>query len=310
MNSILVLAIFIFLRGIEGSILKVLQEEGGELISFCNVFFFSSMVTGIAMLLVDRRIIKKDLSRLTRKDRWILFWQGFLGYLLGPIGFYFALEHLTIIEQTLLFSLTIPLSTVAAKVVLNEQLPKQFPLALTLEIVAVSVTASTLIFIGIIFGSQSSAGLMNGDRSLSILGVIWGCFAIFSFATAGVLNRQCSIRGMGVGLTVGVGSTLSAFVFALLALSLYGPGHFITLERWWILGVIVLYAITISLGSQWSLMQSYRSLGVVQISLWSSLTIVVGLAAANFLLGESIGIWAIIGAMLILLGLLINHLRL
>lgn len=298
MNSILVLAIFIFLRGIEGSILKVLQEEGGELISFCNVFFFSSMVTGIAMLLVDRRIIKKDLSRLTRKDRWILFWQGFLGYLLGPIGFYFALEHLTIIEQTLLFSLTIPLSTVAAKIVLNEQLPKQFPLALT------------LIFIGIIFGSQSSAGFMNGDRSLSILGVIWGCFAIFSFATAGVLNRQCSIRGMGVGLTVGVGSTLSAFVFALLALSLYGPGHFITLERWWILGVIVLYAITISLGSQWSLMQSYRSLGVVQISLWSSLTIVVSLAAANFLLGESIGIWAIIGAMLILLGLLINHLRL
>lgn len=40
MNAALILALFILLRGSEGNVLKLLQQTGGDHISFCNVFFF------------------------------------------------------------------------------------------------------------------------------------------------------------------------------------------------------------------------------------------------------------------------------
>ena len=297
MNAVLILALFILLRGSEGNVLKLLQQTGGDHISFCNVFFFSSLITGLAMLTIDHVNVKTQIRQLSQRDRKLLFWQGFLGYFLGPVGFFLALEHLSVVAQTLLFSLTIPLSTVAARVFLHEKLPKQFPLALI------------LICLGIFLGSQSAGGAMTMLASEQRLeGVIWAAIAIFSFAIGGILNSICSSRGMGVGLTVGVGSTSSALVFAVLALLFYGPQHFITLEEWWVLSVIGLYGITISLGSQWTLMLSYQSLGVAQISLWSSLTLIVALLGANLLLGEPLGFWAFSGAIIILSGLTINQL--
>ena len=297
MISALIFALFILLRGSEGNVLKILQQTGGEQISFCNVFFFSSLITGLVMLIIDRVNVKTQIRQLSLRDRKLLFWQGFLGYFLGPVGFFLALEHLSVVAQTLLFSLTIPLSTLAARVFLHEKLPRQFPFSLI------------LICLGIFLGSQSAGGVMSMLASeQKFTGFIWAAIAILSFAIGGILNSVCSFRGMGVGLTVGVGSTSSALVFAVLALLLYGPQHFIALQAWWVLSVIGLYGITISLGSQWTLMLSYQSLGVAQISLWSSLTIVVALLGANLLLGESLGFWAFSGAILILLGLTINQL--
>ena len=55
MKSALLLGLFILLRGSEGNVLKLLQRGGDELISFCNVFFFSSLITGVVMVLQERR---------------------------------------------------------------------------------------------------------------------------------------------------------------------------------------------------------------------------------------------------------------
>ena len=297
MISALIFALFILLRGSEGNVLKILQQTGGEQISFCNVFFFSSLITGLVMLTIDRVNVKTQIRQLSLRDRKLLFWQGFLGYFLGPVGFFLALEHLSVVAQTLLFSLTIPLSTLAARVFLHEKLPRQFTFSLI------------LICLGVFVGNQSGSGVVTTLTSgQKMMGFIWAATAILSFAIGGILNSVCNFRGMGVGLTVGLGSTSSALVFAVLALLFYGPQHFIALQTWWVLSVIGLYGITISLGSQWTLMLSYKFLGVAQISLWSSLTIVVALLGANLMLGEPIGIKAFSGAILILLGLTINQL--
>jgi len=299
MHAVLILGLFILLRGSEGNVLKLLQKTGGDLISFCNVFFFSSLITGVVMVLIDSVQFKSQLLQLSSNDRKLLFWQGFLGYFLGPVGFFLALEYLSVVAQTLLFSLTIPLSTLTARLFLQEKLPKQFPFALA------------LICLGVFLGSQSAGGTMTMLVSAQTWpGLAWGTVAIVAFAVGGILNRLCSLRDMGVGLTVGVGSISSALVFAVLALIFYGPLHFIALQQWWVLSVIGLYGITISLGSQWTLMQSYRSLGVAQISLWSSLTLVVALLGANLFLGEPLGLWALSGAVMILSGLTLHQLRL
>ena len=140
------------------------------------------------------------------------------------------------------------------------------------------------------------------------LGVAWGSLAVIAFAIGGVLNRACSTRGMGVGLTVGLGSLGAAVIFAVIALTLYGPDHFIALKLWWVLGVIGGYGLTISLGSQWTLMLSYRQLGAAQISLWSSLTLVVALLGVHLLLGEPLGQATIGGTALILMAPILNQL--
>ena len=297
MKSALLLGLFILLRGSEGNVLKLLQRGGDELISFCNVFFFSSLITGVVMVLQERRVLGDQLKNLPAAERQLLAWQGFLGYLLGPIGFFLALEHLSVVAQTFLFSLTVPLSAIAAAGLLRERLPPLFPLTLG------------LICAGVLLGSSSSGGAMGMlTPDDQWLGVAWGSLAVIAFAIGGVLNRACSTRGMGVGLTVGLGSLGAAVIFAVIALTLYGPDHFIALKLWWVLGVIGGYGLTISLGSQWTLMLSYRQLGAAQISLWSSLTLVVALMGAHLLLGEPLGPAAIGGSTLILLALILNQL--
>ncbi len=298
MKPVFVLLLFILLRGMEGNVLKLLQRAGGDLISFCNVFFFSSLITGVVMLLLDRTMVKVQLPQLPMAERWLLGWQGFLGYFLGPVGFYLALEHLSVVTQTLLFSLTVPLSTLTAKVFLKERLPKQFPFTLA------------LISAGVVLGSMSTGGVMSRlIQQQEWQGWAWGSVAVIAFAIGGVLNRICSSRGMGVGLTVGVGSAASAVLFAILALIVYGPTHFMSLQLWWVMGVIGLYGISISLGSQWTLMKCYQYLGAAQISLWGSLTVVVALVGAHLFLGEPLEGSAILGASMILAALLIHQLQ-
>jgi hypothetical protein len=130
-----VLAVFILLRGSDSSALKALQQAGNlthaagpEAISFCNVFFFSSLICGMAMVVIDRKGLQSNVPRLPNTDCWLLAGQGFSGFFLGPVGFFLALNRLSVVEQTLLFSLTVPITALAAHWWLKETLPRTFPL--------------------------------------------------------------------------------------------------------------------------------------------------------------------------------------
>jgi len=287
-----VLGIYILLRGSDSSVLKALQQAGSvthaaggpEAISFCNVFFFSSLICGLAMMLIDRSGLKNNLPSLKYSDRWLLAGQGFSGFFLGPVGFFLALTRLSVVEQTLLFSLTVPITALAAHWWLKETLPRSFPLT------------CSLITVGLLL---SSHGVAATGAALDSRGVLWALVGVAAFATSGVLARINSQRGWGIGLTVGLNSLVASGVFALIALALFGPSHFFYLKFWWVAGVIAGYAALISLGSQWSLMVAYRELGVVPVTLWASLTIVVALTEAQVLLGETLSVQGVLGACLI-----------
>ena len=286
------LALFILLRGSDGTVLKALQQAGNlthaaggpEAISFCNVFFFSSLICGLAMVLIDRQGMQRGLPQLTGSDRWLLVGQGFTGFFLGPVAFFLALNRLSVVEQTLLFSLTVPATALAAHRWLNEALPRTFPLS------------CGLISAGLLLSRHGSQAVGSG---IDGRGVLWALVGVVAFAAAGVLNRLNSQRGLGVGLTVGLTSLVASGVFALIALALFGPSHFFYLRLWWVAGVIGGYAALITLGSQWSLMAAYQVLGVVPVTLWASLTIVVALAEAHLLLHEPISASVLVGAGLV-----------
>ncbi|MCP9774849.1 DMT family transporter [Cyanobium sp. WAJ14-Wanaka] len=296
------MALFILLRGSDSTLLKFLQQTGEathaaggpEAISFCNVFFFSSLVTGLVLLLANRQNVQSQLPLLSHQNRWLLVLQSFSGFFLGPMAFFLALARLTVVQQTLLFSLTVPATALLARLLLKEPLPRTF---------APSVV---LLSTGLLLAMHPAmAGAMAApvDAHLDPRGLFWALLGVGAFGFSSVVNRLTGQRGLGVGFTVGISSLAASVAFAVIALLLFGPSHFIYLRSWWVLGVIGGYALVISLGSQWSLMQCYRRLSVVQVSLWASLTIVVSLAEAHLVLDEPLHWPALVGAALILVAI-------
>lgn len=296
------LALFILLRGSDSTVLKLLQQAGAathanggpEAISFCNVFFFSSLVTGLVLLLSDRKAVQTQLPLLSQSDRWVLALQSFSGFFLGPMAFYLALDRLTVVQQTLLFSLTVPATALMAAWLLREALPRTFPLS------------CVLISAGLVIANHPKlADPMVGQ--LDPQGFLWAMAGVAAFAFSSVANRVAGRRGITVGLTVGINSLAASVAFAVIAILLFGPSHFFYLRVWWVLGVIGGYAMLISLGSQWSLMQCYTRLPVVQVSLWASFTLVVSLVEAHLWLAEPLHPPALLGSALILAALGLHH---
>jgi drug/metabolite transporter (DMT)-like permease len=301
MNGILLLGLYILLRGSDSTLLKWLQQAGAathaaggpEAISFCNVFFFSSLVSGGVLLALDRQAVAVQWPALSRQDRHRLVLQSFSGFFLGPLAFYLGLERLSVVQQTLLFSLTVPLTALAAHWLLKEVLPRTF------------VLSCALITGGLLLANQQPM-LQGSAQGLDLRGALWALVGVGAFAISGVVGRLNGQRGLGVGLTVGVNSLAASVVFAVIALLLFGPAHFLYLHQWWVLGVIGGYALVITLGSQWSLMESYLRLGVVQVTFWASLTIVVSLVLAHLVLAESLG-WPAIGGAVLILAAIVLH---
>ncbi|MGB7563394.1 MAG: hypothetical protein WBM08_01440, partial [Prochlorococcaceae cyanobacterium] len=101
---------------------------------------------------------------------------------------------------------------------------------------------------------------------------------------------------------VGVPSTLTAVVFALIALVLFGPHHFLLLQLWWVVGVIGAYAVVLSLGRELCLRLAYRQCSVAMVSLSGSLSLPVAVVSAALLLHEPLSVQAVVGLALVLAG--------
>jgi drug/metabolite transporter (DMT)-like permease len=136
--------------------------------------------------------------------------------------------------------------------------------------------------------------------------VLWALVSVLAFALAGILNRLSAGRPWGIGLSLGVTSLGAAVVFGLISLLLYGPDHFLYLRMWWVVGVLLVYAGVIRLGSELCLLTSYRQLGALSVALWGNAVVVVAFLSAHLLLGEAIGPRTLGGAALILAALLVS----
>jgi len=298
--GLLPLLLYVLLRGLDATVLKGLQDHGmahpvdGENpISFCNVFFLAQLTVGLAALIPGRRSLGNDLAQLGPADRRLLALQGGLGLFLGPVAYYLALESLSVISQTLLFALVLPVSALLARWLLAEALPAGFRLSLA------------LIGAGLVLPQAAMA--MGGGRMDDLTGIAWALVGVLAFAGSAVSGRAIAARRWPAAVSVGVPTLLSALVFGAIALVLFGPQHFLLLRLWWVVGVIGVYAVTLSLGRELALRQAYRRCSVADVSLWGSLALVVAVLSAALLLGEPLGGPVLIGAALVLSGVFISR---
>ena len=296
------IAIFIVFRGLDNTVLKVLQLHGASNpvngvnpVSFCNVFFFVQLISGATFLISGRRDLRVQIASLNRNDRYLLLSDDFLGRFLGPVAYYFALDALSVITQTLIFALILPVSALMARWILREPLPQAF------------ATCVLLISSGLMLhqlGQMAAIGHQN-----TLVGVSWALVGVMAFRRAALTGRTVAGRHLSESLSIGVGATTSALVFGLLAIVLFGPEHFLLLQIWRVLGVLLLYSLTLSLGSELALQMAYRQTSVAMVSLLGSQSIVVAVTTAAFLLNESIHPGSTIGVMLLVMGVMLSNQR-
>lgn len=297
MKGRLALGAYVLIKGCDPSLLKWLQERGQlsmarfgiavDPISFCNVFFFASLASGLVLLLMDLPGVRRQLPALTGGDRWLLASRAALGFCIGPLAYFLALRQLPVVSLTLLLTLILPVTALLARSLLGEPLPRRFGLTLVLLPAGLWLSSA--------MARSSPAG---GDPNLQ--GVGWALVSVLAFAGAGILNRLSATRGWGTGLSLGVTSLGAAAVFGLIALLMYGPDHFFFPRLWWVVGVLLGYAGVIRVGSELCLLTSYRQLGALDVALWGNAVVVVAILSAHLLLGEPVGPRTVAGAALIL----------
>jgi drug/metabolite transporter (DMT)-like permease len=276
----------------------LLRTAGGEdPISFGNVFFYANLATGMAILLLDRGGLKRQLPQLALRDRSLLCLRAALGSLIGPICYFLALQRLTVISQTLLFTLILPITALLAQLILREPLPKRFGFSIALLPLGLLISRNVDLLL-------PSVAPWSG---LDPVGLALGLLSVLAFSAAGVLNRTVVDRGWGVGLTIGLTNLLAALVFGTITLVFYGPEQFLYMRWWWLFGLLLVYTACINLGGELLLLMSYRGLGAVTVALWGNGGIFVSLLSAYLLLGEALSVRTLMGALLIMLALLITN---
>jgi drug/metabolite transporter (DMT)-like permease len=297
----LVLVAYTVVSGLRSTVLKGLQLQGaahaiaGENpISFCNVFLISQLMIGLALLIAEPADVAREINGLRPRVRIAIAADSFLGCFLAPLAFYMALDQLTVITQTLLFSLTLPASALLALWWLKEQLPVRFHLSLA------------LILAGLIVGKLFGSGLGMGMDQLP--GLLWALVAVFATATRNCLRRHLVVQHLSRGLTGGVTNLAGALVFGLIALMVYGPQHFFYLQLWWVVGVIVIYGLTLSLGTEILRQLSTARFSVTQVAFGGSASLVVTVFTAAVFLHEPLTLPVLVSLGLILLGVLQRYL--
>ncbi|MEA5444080.1 hypothetical protein [Cyanobium gracile] len=162
--------------------------------------------------------------------------------------------------------------------------------------------ALALILAGLIVGRLFGSGLGMGMDQLP--GVLWALVAVIATATRNCLRRRLAVQHLSRGLTGGVTNLAGALVFGLIALLVYGPQHFFYLQLWWVIGVIVIYGLTLSLGTEILRQLSTARFTVTQVAFGGSASVVVTVITAAAFLHEPLtpGVLASLG--LILLGVL------
>ncbi|MCT0223885.1 EamA family transporter [Synechococcus sp. CS-1328] len=291
------LLVYVVLKGLESTVVRALQLQGARHpvdginpISACNLFFFALVVVGTSLVLADRSTLQRQLPLLHRRQWQLLALDMLAGSLLGPLGSFMAIEALAVIEKTLVFSLVLPASALLSWLWLGEPLPRRFWL--------------TTVVIGLGLGLASlGSGVPRGMDRLS--GLAWGGVGVAGFSCSAVTARRLNRDGLGIGLTTGLPSLLAALLFLLIGLVLYGPGHFMHLQLWWVAGVIGLYAITVVLGSECSLRLCYRRFSVATVAIVGSLSLAVSVVSAAVVLAEPLRMPVLLGSGLVLLGVML-----
>jgi len=170
--------------------------DGENPISFCNVFFLAQMIVGPGGDAAWAQAAGPRPSPAQAERSPAAAVDAFLGLFLGPVAYYFALSSLSVISQTLIFALVLPVSALLAQRLLAEPLPDGFG-------VSFGLIGLGLLLANLAGGAVGGGGM--GAAMDNLAGVSWALLGVLAFSGAAVTGRRIASKRLVRGAHRGPG---------------------------------------------------------------------------------------------------------
>ncbi|NKB87628.1 MAG: EamA family transporter [Acidobacteria bacterium] len=287
--------IAILILGSASAVVRKISELGAldavagmNPIQFCNVLFAGNLVAFIVLFGARRKEwTRTNVAAITGREWIALVAVSVLAVALAPALIFTALERTSVTSVVLLGRIEIPIVLALGALVLGESLS------------ALSV-AGAAIALGGVAASLLLAPMMDGFMFGS--GEIYALLGAACLGAATILAKA-ELGAVPLGIFAAFRTLVGTVLFAVWVLIFFGPHHFAdvlspTLWRW-----MLLYGAVVVAGGQMLWYSGLRSTTTLQVTLASSLSPVIGVAAAYLVLGEVPMRAQFIGGAIILAGI-------
>ncbi len=269
------LILAIILAALATPIVKWLLVHGGKLgisninaISFCNILFVGNLCSGLVVLVYfGWEVIWRQLRELSVKTGLLLMSNLFIGTVLAPIFLYIALETTMVTNLVLLTRIEAVVYSVLGVLLFRDTISRMNWIGL----IVITVGTITLALI------QGGGKLTHGDG----LGILAGIL----YAVGSSLGRSI-LKHTSISVFIFSRNLLGGIIFYWLGIYLYGPNHFaeaFSAELWLVMTV---YAVLVVVLGQITWFRAIGSLSSGIVSVWSTLTPILGIFFAYLLLHE------------------------
>jgi drug/metabolite transporter (DMT)-like permease len=296
----LVVAVLIF--GAANAVVRKLSDlgaqhlvEGRNAISFCNVLFAGNLCALGLLAVIYRRTLQANAWRQITGGQMIAMTAvAALGTALAPALMFSALSVTSVNNVVLISRIEPPLLLALSVILLDEKVNRWVVAGATVSLLGVLLT----ILLQPRLAGDAVFGLGNGE--------FWTAIAAIALSLSTIVSKV-SLREIPLGVFSLFRVALGTAVFFVLAVVLFGPGHFTDigaplLWRW-----MVFYGAGIVVAGQLLWYYGLRRSAAREVSLASTLNPVAGLLAAFLILGEAPTRAQIAGGLLILAGMLLNQ---
>jgi drug/metabolite transporter (DMT)-like permease len=272
--------------------------DGRNPISLCNVLFVGNLCALIVLIIIYRKKLNQiTFKELSRQESISLILVAILSGAIAP-GLIFQALALTQVNNVVLIGRLEPPLTLALSVLfLSERLNLW-------EIIG-AVTAFIGVTLTIFLQAPHSNMMSIGSFSIGIAEVFAAIGAIALAVSTIIAKRYLSRIPIGIYSIVRTG--LGTVIFFVLALIIYGKGHFQNVFSPFLWKWMLLYGVAIVVIGQSFWTKGLRATNVSTVSLVSSFTPIISIFTAYFLLGEAPTKAQYIGGSVILVGIFMGH---
>jgi drug/metabolite transporter (DMT)-like permease len=296
------LAILIF--GASGSITRKLTEIGASQfvhghnpISLCNVLFVGNLCAlGIMLIVYRSQLTVVNFSKISKSEWVSLLIVALLAGALAPAAIFRALALSPVNNIILLGRLEVPLILILSGIFLKERLHRN-------QKIGAAIVLSG-IFIAVI-GGQPTVSVMKftvgQGELLTILAAV--------FLSISNLISKTKLLKIPLGIDNVIRTGFGSIVFFLLAIKLYGTGHFMDLGSPFLWQWMLAYGAVIVVIGQSFWIKGLKESPIATSAIISCFHPIAGMFFAYWILAESPTSAQMIGSIILLVGLLLSQVK-
>ncbi|MEM7727429.1 MAG: DMT family transporter [Cyanobacteria bacterium P01_A01_bin.45] len=298
------IAVIIF--GAANSITRLLTEIGEQNliagrnpISFCNLLFIGNVCALLLLISVYyRQLNLSNFKQVSGKDWLNMSIVALLSGALAPALIFSALDRTMVTNVVLIGRLETPLALFLSVWFLKARINIWTILGAIISLLGVATT----------FLLQGIWESMMSPSIFATVGVgeIMTAVAALSLAIATIIS-QARLQSIPLGIFSVYRTGLATIIFFIIAMVLYGPGHFMDVFSPFLWQWMLVYSAVIVVIGQLSWFTGLKNSTPSDVSLASSFTPVAGILAAFLILGEIPTNAQYIGGTVILLGIFLNQ---